>query len=366
MRRVDQPMRRAFWTPPRCSESSRMSLATPNLPIVDLTSLRQPGVSPQPTVDAIHAACRQWGFFYVVGHGVDDRLARRLADLSRTFFAQPAATKEQLGMDLGGTAWRGYFGVGTELTQGRPDQKEGLYLGTELSDTDRRVVERVPFHGANLYPPIAGFGQAVEDYLRALTALGHLLMEGLALSLDLSRDYFASRYTADPLILFRIFHYPPLPPTSAPAPAGAAWSVGEHTDYGFLTMLWQDQQGGLQVKTQTGWVDAPPIHDSFVCNLGDMLDRITGGRYRSTPHRVRNRGRRGRLSMPFFFDPAYDAEIRPIDAGRCVVDDAASRWDGASVHQWQGTYGEYLLRKVARVFPQLAVGQLPARPPEGV
>jgi len=185
-----------------------------------------------------------------------------------------------------------------------------------------------------------------------VTALGHRLMEGIALSLDLPSDYFASRYTADPLILFRLFNYP-----SRPVPTGtdARWGVGEHSDYGLLTILLQDDVGGLQVKTPGGWIDAPPVDGSFVCNIGDMLDRMTAGQYKSTPHRVRNVTRRDRLSFPFFFDPSFDAKIQPIvtPGGALADDDRRERWDHASVHEFNGTYGDYLLAKVSKVFPQL-------------
>jgi len=88
-----------------------------------------------------------------------------------------------------------------------------------------------------------------------------------------------------------------------------------------------------------------------------MLDRMTGGRYRSTPHRVRNTSGGDRVSLAFFFDPSWDAEVVPLPiAGDISADDAATRWDGASLRAWQGTYGEYLLAKVAKVFPELAAG----------
>lgn len=133
------------------------------------------------------------------------------------------------------------------------------------------------------------------------------------------------------------------------------WGVGEHTDYGLLTILKQDDSGGLQVKSKSGWVDAPPIPDSFVCNIGDMLDCLTGGRYRSTPHRVRNLQQRDRLSFPFFFDPNFNAQVRPIELNwaNVIDDDKNQRWDRASVHEFRGTYGDYLLSKVSKVFPQL-------------
>jgi isopenicillin N synthase-like dioxygenase len=131
--------------------------------------------------------------------------------------------------------------------------------------------------------------------------------------------------------------------------------VGEHTDYGLLTILWQDDAGGLEVRSRSGWVAAPPIPGSFICNIGDMLDRMTRGVYRSTPHRVLNTAGRDRLSFPFFFDPNFAARVQPIEGldREAFHDDREQRWDRASVHEFHGTYGEYLLNKVSKVFPQL-------------
>ncbi|MBL8970459.1 MAG: isopenicillin N synthase family oxygenase, partial [Myxococcales bacterium] len=181
----------------------------------------------------------------------------------------------------------------------------------------------------------------------ALTRVAHALLRGVARSLGLADDYFAAHYTADPTVLFRVFHYP------GDADASAGWGVGEHTDYGLLTLLAQDEVGGLEVKTPGGWIDAPPRADAMICNLGDMLDRLTGGEYRSTPHRVRS-GPRSRLSFPFFFDPDFDAELHPLPGFRPQHDDREHRWDRSSVHAFTGRYGDYLLTKVGRVFPALA------------
>lgn len=305
----------------------------------------------------LHQACTESGFFYIVGHGVDEGLCKRLEELSRRFFALDVAEKLRIGMDKGGRAWRGYFRVGDELTSGKPDQKEGIYFGSELPDDHLAVVARTPMFGKNLFPqgtgfPADEFRAAVLEYLARLESVGHALMRGIALSLGLDESYFADRYTADPLLLFRIFNYP-----FAPRPAGAeeSWGVGEHTDYGLLTILLQDDAGGLQVKSKSGWVDAPPIAGSFVCNIGDMLDHMTRGLYRSTPHRVLNRAGRDRLSFPFFFDPNFFAEMRPIEglADRAAEDDSRERWDQANVHAFRGSYGDYVLNKVAKVFPQL-------------
>ncbi|MDP6447169.1 MAG: 2-oxoglutarate and iron-dependent oxygenase domain-containing protein, partial [Pirellulaceae bacterium] len=217
------------------------------LPIVDVAPLVQSTSARRATGEQIGSACRNEGFFYVAGHGVSVDLQRRLDQLAQQFFRQPAETKMQIRMERGGRAWRGFFPVGAELTSGQPDQKEGIYFGSELPADDPRVRARTPLHGANLFPAIDGFRQAVLDYLVALTDLGHALMRGVALSLGVDEEYFHHGFTDDPTILFRIFHYPPLPAGRA---ADALWSVGEHTDYGLLTILRQDQTGGLQVKSR--------------------------------------------------------------------------------------------------------------------
>ncbi len=322
------------------------------LPIIDVSPLVTRGDGQEAVASAIGRACTERGFFYVIGHGVSRDLQGRLEELSHRFFALPEETKLEIRMGLGGRAWRGYFPVGDELTSGKPDVKEGLYFGAELAEGDPRVRAGLPLHGPNLFPSaVPGFRETVLDYMSALTGLGHALMRGVALSLGLAPEYFRDRYMTDPLTLFRIFHYPPV----ETEPAGEdRWGVGEHTDYGVLTILKQDDVGGLQVESPSGWIDAPPVDDSFVCNIGDMLDRMTRGIYRSTPHRVRNVSGRDRFSFPFFFDPGFDARIEPIDLTDAPIpQDARERWDGASPHEFEGTYGDYILGKVAKVFPEL-------------
>jgi isopenicillin N synthase-like dioxygenase len=317
------------------------------IPTIDISALRRGTSQVTQVATLIGQACRQYGFFYITGYGVDGGLQQRLETLSREFFAQPADAKLQIAMAQGGRAWRGYFPVGGELTSGPPDLKEGLYLGAELDDSHSQVQAGTPLHGRNLFPDTpADLRQTVLDYMAAMTELGHVLMRGIALSLGLEANYFSDRYTHDPLILFRIFNYP--------ATTDGEWGVGEHTDYGLLTILKQDHLGGLQVKTQWGWVEAPPIAKTFVCNLGDMLDRITGGLYRSTPHRVKNVSGRDRLSFPFFFDPNFASKVEPIPAlAGSQHDDWQERWDGASLRLFEGTYGDYVLAKVGKVFPEL-------------
>jgi isopenicillin N synthase-like dioxygenase len=305
-----------------------------SLPVIDMANLDPAAIS---------RACRDSGFFYVTGHDVPGELIARLDRASRAFFDLPTEDKLEIAMAKGGRAWRGFFPVGGELTSGRPDLKEGLYFGSELP-----AGHPLALHGPNLFPrQVPDLRPAVLEYLDALTRTAQAVLSGVALSLGLEADYFASRYTADPTVLFRIFHYPPAPPDSDD------WGVGEHTDYGLLTLLLQDDNGGLQVRTPDGWLDAPPIPGTFVCNIGDMLDRMTGGWYRSTPHRVRNVSGNERLSFPFFFDPDFTAEVPPLPGRAATGEDGGQRWDGQDLRAFDGTYGDYLTAKVAKVFPEL-------------
>ena len=318
--------------------------AIDDVPIIDVAPLRA-GTGVDAVAAQIDAACRATGFFYVVGHGIPPSVQQRLDRAARDFFALGDDEKAAIAMARGGRAWRGWFPVGGELTSGKPDMKEGLYFGEELPPGDPR-----PLHGPNLFPTRpAQLRDAVLDYIGAVTDLGHLVLRAMAVGLGLDAGWFDEHLTSAPTVLFRIFRYPPL------VEGDERWSVGEHTDYGLVTLLGQDESGGLEVRGPDGWVPAPPVAGSFVVNLGDMLERMTGGRYRSTPHRVRNVYGVERLSFPLFLDPGWEAEVLPIPgmAAGTGRDGSADRWDGASVHDWSGTYGDYLLAKVGRVFPAL-------------
>lgn len=320
------------------------------LPLVDISGSGDNDSTFDRVAVEIDRACAEFGFFYVTGHGVPPGLCDALQRLAGRFFASPGEEKLRIAMIHGGRAWRGYFPVGGELTSGRPDRKEGLYFGTELGPEDPRVRAGLPLHGMNLYPDLPEFRATLLRYLEAVTALGQRLLAAIARGLGLSREYFLERYTRDPTVLFRIFNYPP-------GQTSEDLGVGAHTDYGFLTLLRQDDVSGLEIWHRERWLPAPPISDSFVCNVGDMLERLTAGRYVSALHRVRNVTSQNRISMPLFLDPSFDAELEPIfsppqrAAGH--VGATAQRWDGTDLATISGTYGDYLLGKVSRVFPEL-------------
>lgn len=333
-----------------------MTDSTYSLPIIDIGSLRRDSRDLARIGAALDRACCEFGFFYITGHGIDPALSTRMMKLAREFFASPLETKMAIAMAHGGRAWRGYFPVEGELTSGRPDRKEGIYFGTELGPDDARVRAGMPLHGINLFPALPGFRETLLTYLDEVTAAGQLLLSGIAVGLGLPHDYFLERYTRDPTVLFRIFNYPPS--TAGTNENENELGVGEHTDYGLLTLLRQDDVGGLQIWHYDRWLAAPPVPDSFVCNVGDMLERLTAGRYVSALHRVRNVSAKDRISMPLFLDPSFDAVLEPIEV--LTPDPTAGdrrrhgrRWDGADLAAVSGNYGDYLLNKVSKVFPQL-------------
>jgi len=320
------------------------------LPVIDMSPLYSLSdeAAVAEVVKDIGTSCRTSGFFYVTGHGVSDELLTDLEAVSRAFFKLPEKTKLQIDMKHGGPAWRGYFPVGGELTSGRPDLKQGLYFGTELADDDPRVMANLPLHGRNQWPKeLPELESLVLKYMASTAQAAQVLLRGIALSLGLDGNYFLNHYTQDPTVLFRIFHYP--------AGSADSWGVGEHTDYGLLTLLAQDQYGGLQVKSEGEWIAAPPVAGAMICNIGDMLDRLTGGWYRSTPHRVRNLSGHERLSFPLFFDPDFDAQMQALpNVANQPNMKGVLRWDEADLHGFVGSYGEYLLNKVGKVFPSLS------------
>ena len=299
----------------------------------------------------IRQACSEYGFFLISDHGVSETLQKKLEDLTRVFFNLSLEEKMKISIKLGGPAWRGFFPVGYELTSGKSDLKEGIYFGEELGDGDPRVQNGMPLHGKNLFPELPGFREVVLEHQAAMTVLGHRLMNLISLSLGLEENYFLSTYTKDPTILFRIFHYPPSRPE---LDHEYPWGVGEHTDYGLLTILKQDQVGGLEIKSRDGdWLAVPPTPGTFVINIGDMLDFLTQGRYRSAPHRVRNTSNQERYSYPFFFDPGFEAQIESLPLNQ--------RWDEENLYQFRGKYGDYLKNKVSKVFPDIAISELNSR-----
>ncbi len=256
----------------------------------------------------IDRALRGAGFFAVSGHGVPAAVLQAAFDASRRFFALPDADKARSHIDLGPLR-RGWDPVGWQaLDPARPpDLKESFYLGEAA-------------FGPNPWPDEAllpGFRAACEAYAASMQALARRLMRLFEIALALPPGHFDSFMRA-PICTTRLLHYPPQAAQPAPGQIGC----GAHTDWGALTLLAQDDAGGLQVQPRTGgcsgdWLDVPPLPDALVVNVGDLMQRWTHDAWPSTLHRVvqRQPGRE-RWSIAYFFDLDAEAQIVPLPS--CV------------------------------------------------
>jgi isopenicillin N synthase-like dioxygenase len=298
------------------------------LPVIDISALSSPDRAAREAVgEAIRAACLDLGFMYIVGHGVSTDLRAAVFEEAAAFFALPEDRKLALNMENSiGNA--GYEPLRTQTLEagGPPDLKEGFYIGEELATDHPRVVAGGFNLGPNQWPAnTPKFREVMSTYYDEMLVLGETLMQGVALSLYLDENYF-SDFCHEPLANLRLLHYPPQPANAEPDEKGC----GAHTDFGGITMLTQDHNGGLQVMGADGnWLHAPPLEDSYVVNLGDMIARWTNDRYRSTLHRVVNFSGAERYSIPFFFSGRLNHEVAALPG--CLGENEANKYPPTTV-----------------------------------
>ncbi|WP_339516374.1 2-oxoglutarate and iron-dependent oxygenase domain-containing protein [Pseudomonas sp. RL_15y_Pfl2_60] len=277
------------------------------LPLIDIAPLYSTDENAwQQVARLIDQACREWGFFYITGHPISAQRMTQLADAAKGFFALPDA--EKLKIDITQTQLhRGYGAIATEqLDPSKPsDLKETFDMGFNMAADHPDVLAGKPLRGPNRHPQISGWSELLEQHYDDMHELAKTLLRSMTIALGVERDFFDSRFE-EPISVFRMIHYPPRHTASSVDQQGA----GAHTDYGCVTLLYQDNAGGLQVQNVNGeWIDAPPIEGSFVVNIGDMMARWSNDRYKSTPHRVISPLGVDRYSMPFFAEPHPDTEI---------------------------------------------------------
>lgn len=322
-----------------------MNAPTPtplSLPIIDFAGWRSADPRERRAVAAaLRAACEQRGFFYLAHHGIPaDLLAESFAQ-SQAFFDLPM--QDKLRVDKSHSPCnRGYEPLRAQVLEAGapPDLKESYYIGEDIPLDDPRVQAGRFNTGPNLWPEgLPGFRPAMTAYFDAAYALAADVVRALAASLDLPDGHFDA-YLADGAATLRLLHYPPQPPNPSPGEKGC----GAHTDFGGITLLAQDDCGGLQVWDAQAncWIDAPPLPGCYVVNIGDLFARWTNGRYRSTLHRVINTSGRERHSIPFFFtgNPGHRVECLP----GCRAPGEAPTYPPVTVEQhlrdcYQRTYG---------------------------
>ena len=278
------------------------------IPVIDVSKLRS-GTSETAHAVAlkIRQAAEEVGFFYITNHGIADAVIKQAYSAAKDFFSLPKKLKDSVKINAN---HHGYLSVGEAKMEHaeRVDLKESFVWGLDLPDEHPSVTRRNPFLGRNQWPEgTPDFKRAVYPFFEAGLQCGRDMMRAFALGMELAEDSFL-KATDEPIARSSIIHYPP-----QPADLGAEqFGVAPHTDYGCLTLLWQDQVGGLEVQTHEGeWVTAHPIENTLVVNVGDLLMRWTNEGFKSTPHRVVNRKGQERYSMVIAWDPNFDTVVDP-------------------------------------------------------
>ena len=286
------------------------------IPIIDISPLID-GSDPQKVAKELAYICENIGFLYVKNHGVDKQLIKDVYALTEQFFALPLEQKDKLNIIQSGQTLRGYIPMYGENVD--PDNTRDF---KEVFDFGRDEIEVSPFFGPNLMPEEpAGFKETMDRYHEAMMTLARKLISGIALSLDLPVDYF-EKLQQKPITIQRLLHYPPQEGEITQEEIG----IGAHTDYGFLTILSQDDVGGLQVQNHEGeWISAPPVEDCFIINIGDLVQTFTNDRYISTVHRVINDSGKERYSIPFFIDLDFDARVEVVET--CISEDNPAKYE---------------------------------------
>ncbi|MEM9058992.1 MAG: 2OG-Fe(II) oxygenase family protein [Pseudomonadota bacterium] len=278
------------------------------IPVIDVSDLEAGSVRLH---QEILTAYSEAGFAYIAGHGIAQDLIDGVFEASRRFHARPRAEKMAIALDRN---HRGFIPIDTstdrtstlaEVT--KPNQSESFMMMREAGADDPDVADGVFLAGANQWPELAGFREAVTAYHDALAGFSQRMVAAMLRAAG-ADPHEAAPIFERPTTWLRLLHYPPRP--SAPEDL---YGSAPHTDFGAITVLAQDDIGGLQVMTPDGaWIEAPPMPGTFVLNVGDMLHRMSHGALRSTPHRVINRTGRERYSCPFFFDPSAAHVVRPL------------------------------------------------------
>lgn len=289
------------------------STHTPNaplesLPVINLAELDDPALR-----DGFHRnlarIARDIGFFYLEGHGIAPEHIARVEAISRQFFRLPVADKQRIAIE-NTPHFKGYTGVGGEITRLRPDLREQMDFGEELQPVPPGPDTPIwwGLQGPNQFPDaLPELRTEILQWLDTCRAVAKRLLQAFLVALEQPADALDALVGAPHNNRLKIIHYP-----GQPAQASHQ-GVGPHKDGGLLTLLLQDQVGGLQVQTAQGWMDVPPRKNAFVVNIGEMLELATNGYLRANVHQVLSPAAGvSRFSIAYFYSPSLHAQQIPL------------------------------------------------------
>ncbi|MEI6044495.1 MAG: 2-oxoglutarate and iron-dependent oxygenase domain-containing protein [Chloroflexota bacterium] len=278
-----------------------------DLPVLDFSRFQAGSAEEKEAFLAeLRQVAYQLGFFYLSGHGIDESLIQEIRTISRRFFNLPEQDKLAIEM-VNSPHFRGYTRVGREQTRGLPDWREQIDLGAErpILPQDVGLPPWSRMQGPNQWPEaLPELREVTLRYQDALSALAIRLIQALAAALGQPETIFDPFITPSPNQLLKLIHYPGRDAT------GGDQGVGPHKDSGFVTILLQDEQAGLQVEHEGSWIDAPPVPGTFVINIGELLELASNGYLRANVHQVVTPPAGvDRFSFAFFFGAGLDATV---------------------------------------------------------
>jgi len=278
------------------------------IPIIDVSALESgDGADLQRVADELCSAAQTVGFFYIENHGVSQLLIEEVLVLARQFFN---ATEEEKRAVAISPFHRGWLRLGEAQMYGNPepDFKESFVWGLDIKEDDSDFQAGDRLLAPNRWPGfIPGMREKLVTYFQEAQICGQRLLKAFATGLDIDPEFFLKDFNK-PVSRGSLIYYPP-----QESPPVEHFGAGAHTDYGTLTLLYQDEVGGLEIKEKSGaWLSATPIKGTYVVNVGDLLARWSNDRFESTSHRVVSSTNRARYSLGMFVDPNWDAIVEPI------------------------------------------------------
>jgi isopenicillin N synthase-like dioxygenase len=326
-------------------------LAFSEVPVVDLgpAETRADGTR-RVVAEAIGEACSRVGFFYIKNHGVNASDVAAIFQTAKAFHDLPLEAKMEVCV-RNNDHFQGYLPGMTKSNDRRISQtlQEAFQIRRPLAPDDPDLLAGTPLHGMIPWPSaMPDLQPRMMAYYEKVDALGRELLTLFELSLDLPKNTFTRFFRKD-MNALRLLHYPPQPPDGP----GDLRGTRDHTDTDAFTILAQDMNGGLEIRNKDNeWVAVPPIPDTFVVNVGEILKVWTDGIFSSTVHRVINRSGRERYSVPFFLYPTYEEVIYPIlrnpDPANVAPEDLPSSMPRDKPFIW----GEFKARNSARIHPR--------------
>jgi isopenicillin N synthase-like dioxygenase len=328
-------------------------LPSAKIPIIDMgPTLTGDAAQQQAVADRIADACARVGFFYVINHGIARDSVDAIFKAAADFHNLPEEAKMEVSVTKN-NHFQGYLHGMTKGNDAKISEnlQEAFSIRRPLAPDDPDLLAGTPMHGMIPWPKaMPDLQPRMMAYYHNVDALGRQLLNLFEMSLDLPKSTFTRFFKKD-MNQLRLLHYPP----QAPDGPGDHLGARAHTDTDAFTILTQDMNGGLEVRNKDGdWLAVPPVQDTFVINVGEILKVWTDGIFSSTPHRVINRSGRRRYSIPFFMFPTYDEVIYPIlrnpDPANVAPEDLPTSMPRDKPFIW----GEFKARNSARILPQKA------------